>query len=175
MGNDLQKKYGLPTAIALVVGIVIGSGVFFKAEKILAATGGSLPLGILAWAIGGGIMIVCAYMFSILAGRYAHVSGLVDYAEALVGRRYAYCMGWFTALIYFPAMTSVLAWVSARYLGVLCGLDITGGAVMVIACCIFFCAAAVVSHGRDVLAYLSVFAVIMALSIPFYRPEAKTQ
>lgn len=43
------------------------------------------------------------------------------------------------------------------------------------ACCIFFCAAAVVSHGRDVLAYLSVFAVIMALSIPFYRPEAKTQ
>ena len=30
MGNDLQKKYGLPTAIALVVGIVIGSGVFFK-------------------------------------------------------------------------------------------------------------------------------------------------
>ena len=43
------------------------------------------------------------------------------------------------------------------------------------ACCVFFCAAAVVSHGRDVLAYLSVFAVIMALSIPFYRPEAKTQ
>ena len=56
MGNDLQKKYGLPTAIALVVGIVIGSGVFFKAEKLLTATGGSLPLGILAWAIGGDIM-----------------------------------------------------------------------------------------------------------------------
>lgn len=87
MGNDLQKKYGLPTAIALVVGSVIGSGVFFKAEKILTATGGSLPPGILAWAIGGGIMIVCAYMFSILAGHYAHVSGLVDYAEALVGQR----------------------------------------------------------------------------------------
>ncbi len=56
MGNDLQKKYGLPTAIALVVGIVIGSGAFFKAEKIFTATGGSLPLGILAWAIGGVIM-----------------------------------------------------------------------------------------------------------------------
>lgn len=55
-GKQSAKKYGLPTAIALVVGIVIGSGVFFKAEKILTATGGSLPLGILAWAIGGGIM-----------------------------------------------------------------------------------------------------------------------
>ena len=52
MDNELKKKYGLPTAIALVIGIVIGSGVFFKAEKILTATGGNLPLGILAWAIG---------------------------------------------------------------------------------------------------------------------------
>lgn len=44
MDNELKKKYGLPTAIALVIGIVIGSGVFFKAEKILTATGGNLPL-----------------------------------------------------------------------------------------------------------------------------------
>ena len=134
MDNELKKKYGLPTAIALVIGIVIGSGVFFKAEKILTATGGNLPLGILAWAIGGLIMIICAYMFSILATRYAHVNGLVDYAEALMGKHYAYYMGWFTTFIYFPAMTSVLAWVSARYLGVLCGFDITGGPVMVLAC-----------------------------------------
>ena len=51
-----------------------------------------------------------------------------------MGKRYAYYMGWFTTFIYFPAMTSVLAWVSARYLGVLCGFDITGGPVMVLAC-----------------------------------------
>ncbi|MEG0157152.1 MAG: amino acid permease, partial [Anaerovoracaceae bacterium] len=57
MGTELQKRYGLITAIALVVGIVIGSGVFFKAEKILSATGGNLPLGILAWVLGGLIMI----------------------------------------------------------------------------------------------------------------------
>ena len=57
MNSELQKKYGLPTATALVVGIIIGSGVFFKAEKILTATGGSLPLGILAWAIGGLILL----------------------------------------------------------------------------------------------------------------------
>lgn len=37
------------------------------------------------------------------------------------------------------------------------------------ACCVFFCAAAVVSHGKAVLYYLIVFAVIMALAIPFYR------
>ena len=41
--NQLEKRYGLVTAICMVVGIVIGSGVFFKAEKILTATGGDLP------------------------------------------------------------------------------------------------------------------------------------
>ena len=53
MSKGLEKRYGLITAICMVVGIVIGSGVFFKAEKILNATGGDLPLGILAWLIGG--------------------------------------------------------------------------------------------------------------------------
>ena len=60
METKLQKRYGLVTATAMVVGIVIGSGVFFKAEKILNATGGNLPLGILAWVIGGLIMVSCA-------------------------------------------------------------------------------------------------------------------
>ena len=39
MENKLEKRYGLITAITMVVGIVIGSGVFFKAEKILNCTG----------------------------------------------------------------------------------------------------------------------------------------
>lgn len=89
MNNQLKEKYGLLTAIAMVVGIVIGSGVFFKAEKVLTATGGDLPLGILAWALGGIIMIICAYTFSVMANQYRNVNGLVDYAEATVGSRYA--------------------------------------------------------------------------------------
>ena len=67
MEVKLEKKYGLITAIAMVVGIVIGSGVFFKAEKVLNATGGNVTLGILAWVIGGVIMISCAYTFAVMA------------------------------------------------------------------------------------------------------------
>jgi len=132
METGLQKKYGLLTAIAMVVGIVIGSGVFFKAEKILTATGGNLPQGILAWAIGGIIMIICAYVFAILATRYEKVNGLVDYAEVTLGSKYGYFVGWFLVTIYYPAITSVLAWVSARYTCVLLGWDITGGEAMAI-------------------------------------------
>ena len=113
--SKLQRKYGLFTAICMVVGIVIGSGVFFKAQTILTKTGGDMPLGILAWIIGGAIMLVCLLTFSFMGQKYERVNGLVDYAEATVGKGYGYMMGWFSATIYFPAMTSVLAWVSARY------------------------------------------------------------
>jgi len=133
MENGLNKKYGLPTAICMVVGIVIGSGVFFKAEAVLKATGGNMPLGILAWVIVGIIMIICSYVFATMATRYEKVNGLVDYAEATVGSWYAYNIGWFMATVYTPALVSVLAWVSARYFCVLLGWDITGGSCMTIA------------------------------------------
>lgn len=134
MENGLKKKYGLFTAVAMVVGIVIGSGVFFKAETVLKATGGNMPLGIAAWAIVGLIMIICSYSFAIMATKYEKVNGVVDYAEAAVGKKYGYYVGWFMAVIYQPTITSVLAWVSARYTCVLVGWDITGGACMTIAC-----------------------------------------
>ena len=115
MKNQLERKYGLFTAICMVAGIVIGSGVFFKAQTILEKTGGDMPLGILAWIIGGIIMMVCLLTFSFMGQKYERVNGIVDYAEATVGKRYGYFMGWFVAMIYYPAMTSVLGWVTARY------------------------------------------------------------
>jgi len=115
MSQNLERKYGLFTAICMVVGIVIGSGVFFKAQTILTKTGGDMPLGILAWIIGGAIMLVCLLTFSFMGQKYERVNGLVDYAEATVGPRYGFLVGWFSSTIYFPAMTSALAWLSARY------------------------------------------------------------
>lgn len=134
MGDKLEKKYGFATAVCMVVGIVIGSGVFFKAEVVLAATGGNMPMGILAWLIVGVIMVICSYVFATMATRYERVNGLVDYAEATVGERYAYNVGWFMAAIYNPGLVSVLAWLSARYTCVLLGWDIVGGSCMTIAC-----------------------------------------
>lgn len=132
MENQFTKKYGLLTAISMVVGIVIGSGVFFKAEVVLSATGGNLPLGILAWGIGAAIMIICAYTFSVMATRYERVNGAVDYAEATVGSKYSYFLGWFLATIYTPALTAILAWVSARYTCVLFGYSIFGSECLAI-------------------------------------------
>ena len=130
--TQLEKRYGLFTAICMVVGIVIGSGVFFKAQDILKYTGGNMLLGILAWLIGGIVMVICAFNFANFATKYLKVNGVVDYAEAIVGEKYAYMIGWFVSTIYYPAMTSVLAWVSARYTLVLfdANADITSGLCM---------------------------------------------
>lgn len=132
MGHELKKKYGLSTAIAMVVGIVIGSGVFFKAEKVLVATGGDLKTGILAWFLGGLVMILCGYNFAVLATKHENVGGIVDYAEVMCGHKYGYMMAWFMQMVYYPAFTGVLAWVSARYFSVLMGWDIVGGQCMIL-------------------------------------------
>lgn len=55
--EKLTKKYGLLTAICMVVGIVIGSGVFFKAGKVLSFTNGNIGKTLAVVAIVGGIMI----------------------------------------------------------------------------------------------------------------------
>lgn len=113
--QKLTRKFGLFTAIAMVVGIVIGSGVFFKAQDILNKTDGNLTTGILAWVVGGLIMLSCILAFSIMATKYEKVNGIVDYAEATVGKKYAYIIGWDLTIFYYPTLTSVLAWLSARY------------------------------------------------------------
>lgn len=141
MENKLEKKYGLITAICMVVGIVIGSGIFFKAQDILNITQGNMPLGIIAWIIGGVIMLICSINFSTFATRFEKVNGVVDYAEEIVGSKFAYYVGWFLTTIYYPTLTSVLAWVSARYTLVLfdSSADITSGLCLSLAC-LYLCA-----------------------------------
>jgi len=119
--EGLKKKYGLFTAICMVVGIVIGSGIFFKAKDVLAAANGNALYSILAWIVSGLIMVAIATSFAVMATKYEKINGVVDYAEVTCGKTYAYYVGWFMSIIYYPAMTSVLAWVSARYTLVIFG------------------------------------------------------
>ncbi len=42
-----QRKYGLFTAIAMIIGIVIGSGIYFKSYNILYFTGGNILQGVM--------------------------------------------------------------------------------------------------------------------------------
>jgi len=132
--QQLEKRYGLFTAICMVVGAVIGSGVFFKAQDILNYTGGNMLLGITAWIIGGTVMILCVLTFANMAANCVKVNGVVDYAQMAVGGRFAYGLGWYLSCIYYPTLTAVLSWVSAKYTLIIFGVkDASGGLCMTLA------------------------------------------
>jgi len=121
--TKLNKKYGFWTTSAMVIGIVIGSGVFFKADDVLQASSGSLPTALLAWFIGGAIMVVTAFLFSKIAARIEKVNGIVDYFEEAYGKTAGFNIAWFMTTVYYPCLVSVLAWVSSNYTVSLLGWD----------------------------------------------------
>jgi APA family basic amino acid/polyamine antiporter len=131
----MEKRYTLPVAIAVVVGTVIGSGIFFKAEAVLTKTGGNLSIGILAFIIMGVVMIISACTFGIVAQSHEGVEGLVGFAKASCGKTFSYYVGWFMAIIYYPSLVGVLSWLPARYFGVLMGWDdaVIGGRTLALA------------------------------------------
>ncbi len=132
--KQMEKRYGLPTAIAMVIGIVIGSGVFIKGGKILSLTNGNLWNAILIVGIVGVICIICSLVFAELGSKYEKVNGVVDYAEVALGRKYAYYVGWFMTTIYYPSLATILAFFAAVFTCPLIGvtaLDFSTGTIAV--------------------------------------------
>lgn len=128
----MEKRYGLLTAISMVVGIVIGSGVFIKASKVLMLTGGNMFKSVAVIAIVGAIMIVCSLVFAELGGRYEKVNGVVDYAEMALGPNYAYYVGWFLAVIYYPCLVAILGWFASLFTCLLFNIEFFSGAHLAI-------------------------------------------
>ena len=116
----------------MVIGIVVGSGVFYKSQEILITVDGNMPLGIIAWLVGGLVMICCSATFAVMASMFEGVGGAADYAELCCSDKYAYYFSWFLATILYPSLASVLSWVSARYTGALFGWESSGGNVMLL-------------------------------------------
>ena len=126
MENVQKRKFGLITTIAMIVGIVIGSGIFFKTDNILAAVNGSVFLGVLAWALGGFGIIFGGLTIAVLAKRDENVGGLISYSEMTWGKTWGYLAGWFQIFFYYPALVAVVSWVAAMYISILFGWTETG-------------------------------------------------
>ena len=101
----MEKKkghYGLTTAIAMIVGIVVGSGIFFKADDILIYTGGSVRLGIIAFMIGAISIIFGSLSLIELSLRSTKSGGVIAYYEEFLSDKVASAFGWFQIFVYFP-------------------------------------------------------------------------
>jgi len=136
--ETLSKKYGLATAVAMVVGVVIGSGVFFKADDVLILTNGNVLLALIAWGLGAFSMIFGALCFAEFAGRIERTNGVVDYLETAYGERMGYLAGWFNCVLYFSILSAILSWVSALYTMILLGSDNPANSTMTWVLAVFY-------------------------------------
>ena len=118
-----KNEYGLFTAITMIVGIVIGSGIFFKSDNILIATGGSIALGVLVFFIAAIAIIFGSLTISQLASRSSKEGGLISYAEEYYNKSTSCAFGWFQTFLYFPTLISVVSWVAGIYICILFGIE----------------------------------------------------
>lgn len=120
-----KNEYSLFTTIAMIVGIVIGSGIFFKSDNILIATNGNILLGILIFCIASISIIFGSLTIAELASRTDETGGIIAYAEKYCNKNIACALGWFHTFLYYPTLIAVVAWVAGIYICLLFNIEST--------------------------------------------------
>ena len=101
--TKLKKDLGVSAAMSLVVGCVIGAGVFFKPYAIYQATGGAPGMGMLAWIFGGLASILGALTFAEVAVLIPKTGGMVAYLGDVFDEKVGFLAGWMQTIIFYPA------------------------------------------------------------------------
>lgn len=91
-GTKLKREIGLGAAIAIIVGNMIGSGIFTSAQS-LAQVANPMTT-ILAWIITGGGSVLLALSFARLGTLFPETGGPIVYTEKAFGKFSAYLVAW---------------------------------------------------------------------------------
>lgn len=120
--KGLKKELSFFTALTIVMGTVIGSGVFFKPEAVYLATE-TAGLGLAAWLLGGLITICGGLTTAELSAAIPETGGMVVYLRRAYGPLVSYLLGWAQTVVYFPANIAALSIIFATQAINLTGLD----------------------------------------------------
>ena len=110
--RTLKREIGFLEAITVVIGMVIGSGIFFK-PSIVFKNAGSPTIGILAWVAGGIITMASGLTIAEIAAAIPKTGGIFVYLKELYGEKWAFLFGWVQTVIYVPGSVAALAIVLA--------------------------------------------------------------
>ncbi|GHU84733.1 hypothetical protein FACS1894198_1000 [Clostridia bacterium] len=134
------KQFGLFSTIAMIAGIVIGSGIFFKTADVLNKTGGSVMLGVLAFCVAGISIVFGSLTVAELATRSDGSGGIIAYADTFVGKRFSSAVGWLNVFIYVPAVISIESYVCGMFCCQLFGIkdSLTNNFIVGSVCFLFF-------------------------------------
>lgn len=110
-----MKKISKIQATLTAIGIMIGCGIYFKADDIVQAVNGNIVVSIFIW-----LFITIGFMFAGvsaagLAQKLNPDGGMVGYFEQFFGKKFAFFVGWFEFFVYSPVLVSILSSVVCKY------------------------------------------------------------
>jgi basic amino acid/polyamine antiporter, APA family len=104
---QLKKNIGYFVSTSLVIGTVIGSGIFMKPGVVLSSTTNS-TMALLAWLIGGIITLASGLTIAEISVKIPKTGGLYAYIEEVYGKKWGFLCGWVQTIIYGPAIMGAL-------------------------------------------------------------------
>ena len=113
--RELPRKLGLVTGMAVVVGVIIGSGIFRVPSGIATDTGNLTGIA-LVWILGGIVALFGALSIAELAAMYPAAGGPYVYLREAYGRPLAFLFGWMFLLTQ-PISWAAQSLMFAEYLG----------------------------------------------------------
>ena len=144
MDTKLQKKIGLGTAIALSVGTTVGAGIFTSISEVAAASGCAL-ITILAFLIGGLIMIPQNLVMAEMATAYPEDGGHYVYIKHAGWKKLAFLCGWTTFWGNDTTAIAVVALAGAQYIAYLVPMSAIAIKLLAVASILVFMTIHVVS------------------------------
>ncbi len=112
---NLKKEINFFSAVSMVMGIVIGAGVFFKTGTVASYTH-SVSWTLIAWIFGGFLTLCAGLTVAELATAIPETGGAVKYLEKAYGKLTGFLLGWGQSLIYYPANIAALSMIFSTQL-----------------------------------------------------------
>jgi amino acid transporter len=144
-----RRSLSLLDACALIVGIMLGAGIF-RAPAIVAAQVSSETLFMLLWAAGGLISLAGALCYAELASRFPHAGGEYHFLRRAYGDRLAFLFAWARMSVVQTGAIAAIAFVFGDYAARLAPLGPNGPALYAAAVVVFVTAlnALGTAHGK---------------------------
>lgn len=116
-----RRILGPFAAASVVVGMVVGAGIF-RSASLVAATLHNDALVLAAWGLGGLFALCGALVYAELASAFPHPGGDYRFLKLAFGGWVAFLFAWSRFAVIFSASAAMLAFVAADYLGELVAL-----------------------------------------------------
>jgi APA family basic amino acid/polyamine antiporter len=117
---------GLREAVMLIIGVVIGAGIF-KAPSMVAGMTGSAAWMFGAWILGGVVSLIGALCYAELATAYPHAGGDYHFLKRAYGRSVSFLFGWARFSVITTGSIALLAFVFGDYMQQALPLDLGRG------------------------------------------------